>query len=152
MGSSLQLQDGKHFLSKPKEVATKFNKFFANIGEKVVKQLRPLASTTWKKYEPEKQLDDTELWELQRVEQETVEKILRSMRANKSAGLDEIAGRLLKDAAKELVPSITYLVNKSLADGAVPILWKMARVTSPMINFKSELPSNFRATCCEQSY
>ena len=29
----------------------------------------------------------------------------------------------------ELAPSITYLVNKSISDGIVPDLWKVARVT-----------------------
>jgi len=43
-GSSLYLQDGKHLLSKPKEVATKFNRFFATIGTKVASQLSHVPS------------------------------------------------------------------------------------------------------------
>ena len=55
---------------------------------------------------------------------------LRSLKVkNKAAGLDNIPARLLKDAEMELAPSITYLVNKSISDGIVPDLWKVARVT-----------------------
>ena len=64
-------------------------------------------------------------WDLQRVEQKTVQRILHSLKANKAAGLDKIPARLLKDAEGELSPSISYLVNKSI----VPDLWKVARVT-----------------------
>ena len=35
----------------------------------------------------------------------------------------------MRDAAKKLTPSITSLVNKSLHDGTVPALWKVARVS-----------------------
>jgi len=35
----------------------------------------------------------------------------------------------LRDAARELTPSITFLVNKSLNDGTVPALGKVGRVT-----------------------
>ena len=44
----------------------------------------------------------------------------------------------------ELAPSITYLINKSITDGTVPALWKVARVT-PL--YKSEdklLVENYR--------
>ena len=68
-------------------------------------------------------------WDLQRVEQKTVQRILHSLKVNKAAGLDKIPARLLKDAEMELAPSITYLVNKSISDGIVPDLWKVACVT-----------------------
>ena len=51
------------------------------------------------------------------------------MKVNKAAGLDKIPARLLKDAEMELAPSIAYLVNKSISDGIVPDLWKVAGVT-----------------------
>ena len=51
------------------------------------------------------------------------------MKVNKAAGLDKIPARLLKDAEEELAPSITYLVKKSISEGIVPEMWKVARVT-----------------------
>ena len=68
-------------------------------------------------------------WDLQWLEQKTVQRILHSLRVNKAAGLDKIPARLLKDAEVELALSITYLVNKSISDGIVPDLWKITCVT-----------------------
>ena len=92
-----------------------------------------MSKDAWKKYETvkeaNKQSDIESTWDLQRVEQKTVQRILHSLKVNKAAGLDKIPARLLKDAEMELAPSITYLVNKSISDGIVPDLWKVARVT-----------------------
>ena len=67
-----------------------------------------------------KQGDIESTWDLQRVEQKTVQRILHSLKVNKAAGLDKIPAGLLKDIEVELAPSITYLVNKSINDGIVP--------------------------------
>ena len=83
----------------------------------------------WKKYELERKCDDREPRDFQQVGYKTVEEILRSLKINKAAGLDKIPARLLRDAGKELTPSITFLVNKSLNDETVPALWKVAYVT-----------------------
>ena len=51
---------------------------------------------------------------------------------------------MLRDAEVELAPSVTYLINKSIIDGTVPDVWKIARV-SPL--YKSEdkiLVENYR--------
>ena len=62
-------------------------------------------------------------------------KILHSLKVNKATGRDKIPARLVRDAEVELAPSLTYLINKSITDGTVPALWKVARVT-PL--YKSE--------------
>jgi len=132
-GSPFQVHDGKRLVSEPKSAATKFNKFFAAIGSKVARRLNPVSKDAWKKYETVKeannQSDIESTWDLQRVRQKTVQRILHSLKVNKAAGLDKIPARLLKDAEMELAPSIAYLVNKSISDGLVPDLWKVARVT-----------------------
>ena len=80
--------------------------------------------------EANKKSDIESTWDLQRVEQKTVQRILHSsLKVNKAAGLDKIPARLLKDAEMELAPSIPYLVNESICHGIVPDLWKVARVT-----------------------
>ena len=80
------------------------------------------------KYEPENQSELNPL-DLQPVNHETVRTILNSLKVNKAAGLDKISARMIKDAGYELAPSIAYLVNKSITDGIVLDLWKIARVT-----------------------
>lgn len=128
-----QVHDGKRLVSDPKSVATKFNKFFAAIGSKVAGRLRSVSKDAWKKYETvkeaNKQSDIKSILDFQRVEENTVQSILHSLKVNKAAGLDRIPSRLLKDAEVEVAPSITYLVNRSISDGIVPDLWKVARVT-----------------------
>ena len=110
-GSPFQVNDGKRLVSEPKSVATKFNKFFAAIGGKVAGRLCPVSKDAWKKYETvreaNKQGDIESPWDLQRVEQKTVQRILHSLKVNKAAGLDKIPARLLKDAKVELAPSTT---------------------------------------------
>ena len=88
--------------------------------------------------------NDENLCELQCVKPKVVSKILHSLKVNKAAGLDKIPARLLRDAKEELAPSITYLINKSITDGSVPALWKVARVTP---SYKAEdklLVENYR--------
>ena len=58
-----------------------------------------------------------------------------SLRIKKAAGLDRIPPILIRDSEAELVPSITYLLNKSIEDETVPALWKVACAT-PL--YKSE--------------
>ena len=83
-----------------------------------------MSKDAWTKYEAvkeaNKQSDIESTWDLQRIEQKTVQRILHSLKANKATGLDKIPARLLKDAEEELAPSITYLVNKSISDGYCP--------------------------------
>lgn len=110
-GSPFQVNDRKRLVSEPKSVATKFNKFFAATGSKVAGRLCPVSKDAWKKYETvreaNKQGDIESAWDLQWVEQKTVQRILHSLKVNKAAGLDKIPARLLKDAEVELAPSIT---------------------------------------------
>ena len=61
--SPLQVQDGKRLLLEPKEVATKFNRFFATIGAKITGHLPPVDTDAWKKYEPARKCDDREPWD-----------------------------------------------------------------------------------------
>ena len=128
-GSTFQVQENKRILSAPKAVASKFNKFFATIGNKVASKLPTVARDAWKKYESNPRADTGNLLDLQSVDSKTVREILHSLRVNKAAGLDKVPARLVRDAETELAPSITYLINKSIKDGSVPALWKVARVT-----------------------
>ena len=60
---------------------------------------------------------------------------LKSIRASKAAGLDNIPPKLVKDAAEELATPLTTLVNRSLTCGLFPSAEKAAKI-SPI--YKSE--------------
>ena len=79
-----------------------------------------------------------------RLDTKTVEEILRSLKINKAARLDKIPARLLRDTTTELTPSIKFLLNKSLNDGTVPALWKVARVTPLHTTDDMLLVENYR--------
>ena len=96
-------------------------------------------------YESVIQTDDENLCKLQCVGTEAVSKILHSLKVNKAAGLDKIPARLVRDAEMELAPSLTYLINKSITDGTVPALWKVARVTPLYESEDKLLVENYRS-------
>ena len=122
-----------------------FNKFFATIGCRIARKLCSVSKAAWKNYESVIQTDDENLCELQCVGTKAAAKILHLLKVNMATGLDKIPARLVRDAEVELAPSLTYLINKSITDGTVPALWKVARVT-PL--YKSEdklLVENYRS-------
>ena len=63
-------------------------------------------------------------------------KLLKDIKSHKVSGPDNIPGRLLKEAAEELTPGLTFLFQISLDSGKIPADWKSALVT-PV--FKKEI-------------
>ncbi|CAH1257549.1 Hypp1854 [Branchiostoma lanceolatum] len=53
---------------------------------------------------------------------------LRTVKLNKSAGVDGISPRLIREFAFELSQPLTNIFNASLAEGTVPAVWKKADV------------------------
>ena len=82
---TFQVQDGERIISESKAVASKFNKFFATIGCRIVRKLCPVSKDAWKKYESVIQTDDENLCELLCVGTKAVSKILHSLKVNKAA-------------------------------------------------------------------
>ena len=64
------------------------------------------------------------------ISAEAIEKKLRQLNPNKSAGPDRIHPRILKETAREISLPLEILFSKSLADGSLPIDWKEARITA----------------------
>lgn len=54
--------------------------------------------------------------------------LLLNLEVTKSSGPDGISSRILKECARELAPSLTYLFNISLSTGELPGDWKKANV------------------------
>ena len=54
--------------------------------------------------------------------------ILKGIDTSKASGPDLIPGRLLKECANEIAPSLTQIINYSLCIGALPREWKLANV------------------------
>ena len=71
--------------------------------------------------------------------------MLAMLDTSKSSGPDEISSMLLKSTAYSIAPSLTNLLNNSLAEGALPADWKLARaVPVPKSDFLRNSVSGYR--------
>ena len=73
-----------------------------------------------------------------------VEKIVKSMARNKSAGKDKIQLRVIKDCLPAISPSVTSIINATLRSAQFPFAWKVAEVTPILKDSDQEIPNNYR--------
>ena len=69
---------------------------------------------------------------------------LRSLNPDKVLRPDGIPGRILKETAKQIAPSLTLLLNKSLHSAVVPGKWKLANVVPVFKRGIKEHVQNYR--------
>lgn len=69
---------------------------------------------------------------------------LKKIKANKSTDIANTPARLLKDGCGTLAKPLTALMNRSLAEGAIPADWKHATVTPIFKSGSITDPSNYR--------
>ena len=81
---------------------------------------------------------DTSSHQIPFVTTETIAKQLSSLSVSKAAGPDDIPNWVLTDFAHILAPSVSLLINSSLAKEQLPHIWKCANITplpkSSMLN------------------
>ena len=70
--------------------------------------------------------------------------ILNNLKNNNSVGLDGTSANILKFAAEEITPSLTYLINRAILEHKVPTKWKRAKGVPLFKNGNKELPNNYR--------
>ena len=63
------------------------------------------------------------------ISEEVVSKLLRNLDDGKATGLDNISPKVLKVGYEHLAKPLAYIMNLSLATGAVPSAWKVSRVS-----------------------
>ena len=73
-----------------------------------------------------------------------VSNYLSSIDVTKATGLDSIGSRLLKIAQNVFTPGITYMINKSLASGVFPGIWKHAKVNPIFKTGSNDEVNNYR--------
>ena len=111
-------------------MAEAFNCHFANIGHDLARDI-PSADTV-----PESYLISTNSNE--------VRKPLEKLETKKSTELDNLPSRMLKIAAGDVAPSLSFLFNQSISSGIVPAEWKLARVTPIFKKYKIQDVNNYR--------
>ena len=60
--------------------------------------------------------------------EDDIEDLIKALDSNKATGPDGVSPKLIKEAGKSLVPSLTKLINLSLRTSLVPSQWKKANV------------------------
>ena len=118
---SLQTSTGLTY--KPKEIAQGFADYFRTAVVKI-RQTLPSSLSVQRRA-----LKTPSVFRLSEVPEDFVCSELKKVKSSKSTGLENIPARLLKDGASEIVKPLTILINRSLAEGAIPSDWKHAVVT-----------------------
>ena len=126
--------------TEPKTIATALNEHFATIGQTLADCLSLFVT----KVTPQQQSNETTNFRILSVDELFVASQLKSLKANKATGLDKISARLLKDAADEITPSITLLLNRSTSSHTFPSIWKCAKVIALFKSGDKESAANYR--------
>ena len=70
--------------------------------------------------------------------------LIKQLKTEGSPGPDKISARFLQQVAWEISPPLTILFRKSMAEGTVPVDWKLANVTPIYKKGKKSDPGNYR--------
>ena len=125
--SNFEIKVNDNIISNDQDIANAFNDFFVNIPSKLKEPIKPSVFEWLQNYVKSKVNDNTN-FSIPLVNCSFVRNYLSSIDVAKSTGLDSIGPRLLKIAPNVLTPGITYMINKSLASGVFPGIWKHAKV------------------------
>ena len=119
-------------------VANKFNFHFANVANDLINgfdaNLNDVVYSS----------DVDNVFVLHTVQEKDILKEILNLKNKKSVGVDDISTFILKTCANELIGSITYLINKSILDGKVPALWKIAKIIPLHKKGDKSNPDNYR--------
>ena len=118
-------------------IANIMNHYFVSVGKVLAKPFRnipiiPITSTPPCEFH------------LNSVTVDFVQNALRSLKTNKAVGLDKLSARLLKDGSDVIAPVLTELINKSIADGEFPKVWKSAKVSALFKGGDKSQKDNYR--------
>ena len=123
--------DNKTIFAK-NEVAEHFDKVFTTVASSLVNKLPhsqgKYGSDHVRKYYSTV-LSSNDGFNLGKVTEDKVLKILCNLNSSKATGLDQLSTRFVKDGSKLIVSPLTHIVNLSLANGNIPSDLKSARVT-----------------------
>ena len=78
------------------------------------------------------------------VNVEGIFNLLSKIESNKAAGPDQIPPRLLKEAAYQMAPLLTFIFQSSLDQGQLPQDWKSANIIPIYKKRNKSDPANYR--------
>ena len=130
-------------LTNPSEIASEFNKHFANIGKTVASEI---ASNTTNNSDYTQYLKTPSLktCTFKCVTQEDIVKAIDNLENKNSSGHDGISNKVLKYIKLELSNSLTLIVNQMLTTGIFPDSFKKSKITPIFKKGDSSLLINYR--------
>ena len=144
--SPTTLKDGDVILSNLQDICDSFNEFFAQIGNSIVDSLPD--SRNENDYVRldfiNTHTDVNSVFDIPQVSVDFVREELRKLDDEKSMGLDGISPKLLRLGATAIAPSITRILNLSIATSTFPDDWKVAKVVPIYKQGSVQERQNFR--------
>lgn len=130
-------------VTDPKQIANHFCKFFADVGPNYANAI-PNSNQGFPQYLQKSRYRNPASIFMSPTDPYEIFKIIQSLKPKKSCGHDNISSRFLKLVGYELAKPISILINKSLSEGRVPEMWKIAKIV-PIYKSKSkDTFSNYR--------
>ena len=121
-----EIQHDNLNVTKPEEIANSLNAHFNRVTSNLAKDI-PQSSKTAESY----LTSFNARFNIQNVSLTKVFKLLSTIKTSKSAGHDRISGKLPKDAAEVIAPTLTAIFNASINAGVFPDDFKTA-IISPI--------------------
>ena len=137
--AEIYLDDNRNILTDQKTVANRFNKFYSNVADNLLKKLGE-SPTKYQDYLPnpnEHSLFFTE------TDPGEVAKIILNLDASKAGDLYGITPRLVK-MAPEMGTNLSIIFNIAIEKGVFPHLFKRAKVIPIHKGESKMIPSNYR--------
>ena len=128
-------------ITKPKEIAQSFNKYFTNVADEILKDRKYEGNRHYTNYLNNVNIES---FVLKGVTELEIEKLMLGFKTNKSCGPNSIPNQLLKQMRFSLSQPIKNICNKSFQSGIFPDKLKISKVIP--IHKKNSLTilSNYR--------
>ena len=127
-------------INDTKTIANGFCEYFTNVGHNFASKI-PAPNEGYEKHMKGNYLKS---FFPAPTSPEEICRIIMSLKSKKSSGPDEINSILLKNIAKNISKPVSSLINKSLAEGHVPEILKIAKVVPIYKSKDKEQFSNYR--------
>ena len=131
------IRTDSHLLTEREDIADEFGRYFSSIvGDSDSEVNSADVCARLRGCEKEFKFD--------RVKEDEVLALLRSLDPNKAVSSDEVSAKILRVAAAGISGSLTSLFNYSLESGELPGEWKSAHITPVPKGGDSEIVVNYR--------
>ena len=121
-------------------VANGFCEFFTNVSKSLQNGIQRIGNSVWK-YHDHSHIEPKMNKE---VTPSIILKKIKSLNSSKACGYDNIPISFIKDAAEEIAPIVSHMINRCIEQSVFPTAEKIAKVT-PIYKGDSHKPlENYR--------